>query len=688
MSEIEHSRVLEIVEKLELKDNDTEVAMSLIAHEVQADDHAVQEDRLTTLEGLAAGKNKQMWVVWTLCILAGLVFVGSFMNHVNTDVFNQLDGGVSEETEKKLLENRKVYTEQERLILYGDENYSNREERSYHLWQSDIGNAQYYIEYCIIVYGQTNSFPHDMVEVGERIDPENAWYLLMKAHEIIVQDYGDYSKRGSIDGDRLVEIIKPKVKSVELNPLACELTRWRINDAEKFEVVITLIKQSFEKKVLTDYQIELTEKRLAIITEGAEYDMLSSLEPIVATYGMMGSGMRYMSVGSVVEAYLVQLSERATPADAEEVRAWMNGYLAHLRKMSESPMLIDGLVTLQGLRSSMSAMLIAAEKAGLKEEAAKISATIAQLNAEKIVMEAPKEHNQEMKTKASIFAWMSSGFSNNKTVKPVGYDMEKFKPTRIAEQALVGRIFSHSLIKLFGVIVAVLLIFRMTRPKLVYKLGVKTLARLSFMDWSMILGLGVVIPVVYYAWVVSSTGWSAREYAFTWPKPGYIFGYQFLGMLLLVITMSRNILRFLLFKRSNRLIAKPRLWSWCASLLAFILIPFSYYLSTGSLVVSLVCGLVLLYLLIWQLVGLWKMLFRVESRFGKAGLGLGSCAILSLLIICLQVLAMFHHKEEIHWVGKDEYFIATKGEALPTIHERNVAKQLQKENKERLDRLD
>ncbi len=678
MSEIEHSRVLEIVEKLELKETDIEAGLSLIANEAQADDPIVQEGRLTSFEQLAVGKSKRVWVVWVLCILAVMAIAYGLQNTATYSKYIGLNSPMANLESGEKIEHHGKYTAEESLILYGDESQSDPVMGAFNLWQSEPENPVYYIYYCNKYYNFTDTYPTDMEEVGSRIDPDNAWYIAMKIAAL------------ELEKNKVITKVRAKVELEYEDRPACSSRVWEVNDAEKYTEALVQLEKIFTKRKITDYELDLLKQRLDIVTADRDFDMVTAMEPLAITVSTGTSALRYLKVHDLFSVRFYDFSQTASMEDKAEVMKWISAYKSFLRRSGTELILVDQLVVTASMRSNSVNMLEAAKRVGLDDEAVKFVNFIEQLNADKILMDTRgfDRGDEEFLQKASIMSRLAVPSVGNKSVHPIDFDTELLTPSRMAEHSFVGRIFTWLFCCLFGLILLIIVVCNFSRSSCIRQLGRRVVCQLTVSDWLAILGVGVVFPVSFYLWIVTSSAWSAREFSVVWPLPGLMFAVQLQGMLYLAISLSLNMLKLRMHKRLESLIDRPSIWDWLASGIAFLLIPLVYYISVQSSIILAIVGLGGVYIVFWILARLCKFWFSPHGKLDKASMSFGLLAPFSLLVICLLSLSLYHHQEEKDWVMQDELFVSHRGEPQMTSYEGKIAEQMQKEIKERLDLLE
>ncbi len=574
---------------------------------------------------------------------------------------------ISPGSPSSILDQSKVLSPRQKLILHGDTNAKDESDRWKALWESDAENPAYLLEYAMAYQRKRDSLSSQILETAARIDPENAWYPVIQAagmakRAVKKQTPGYYERqRGG----------KPT---------------FTVIDEEAFKGALDLLHQATTRTRLSAAQTQLLKERIDLLPE--RNDFASQMPRIVylsaLNYGTLD--LRYLA-----DAFSVQAGRLAEANDTAGFHQLLDDWKWLASSTAKGGgQLIDLLVAKAVFTIPLEPFQKAALSLGLTEEAGKFEAL-------KLHEDTRRERYREMSrgsemshlldTKSSVMAGLTLPTISHHLNSPPPITDADLRPSRYADHALFGRL--HALVSgvVFAILAGITGGIGLSRCGLSNRSLSGRLQHLfRFHDWAWVVAGGIIAPLLWGALVDDFTPLSAREWGMK--ISGFLLpGLQLGSVTLLMLVASSVIASRRLQKRAGFLWSQPRFPALgsVAIVAAALAIPLAgtLMLLRGGLGHLLFQAAVVLTIaaLLWLVVGLAGQLLNRPKSASLRRSVLARIMVPAWIsgMLAFALLVPVHYAAERRWIQQDRLLEITPDAPASSRYEWEVTRQLRKE---------
>jgi hypothetical protein len=464
-----------------------------------------------------------------------------------------------------------------------------------------------------------------------------------------------------------------------------EKTTFTVIDEKQFASALGLFHEAARKPRLSPNQLELQKQRIALLPERTDFVSQFPRQVFAASQNCPLIDLR-----SLVDAISVQAGRYAESKDVagfqQLVADWRWLVQATLR---DGVSLLDVMVAKAFFTMPLSAFSEAAKSLGLEEDGEKF-ARLHQQNEERRKF-GGLDDTALLETKSSAMTSLTLAAGRRQVESPPPITEADLRPGRYADHALGGRAHSLASWAVLGICAGLAALNGLRGDKSTVRLSKRLQNLFRWNDWLWILGVGILIPLLWYFAVTRLTPFSAREWSMR--ITGFLVpAAQLVSLTVLILVASAKIASDRLAKRAGFLGPKPRLtWlGWVAVISAALAIPLAGMVMEVRplghilfLASSALSGVALLWLV-------WGFLCHA---FGKPPGGSLRRATLARMMVPAWVFGMlvfallvpFHYAEERHWIQQDRLLEITAESPSMSCYERDLTAVLRKELMEKLD---
>ncbi len=576
------------------------------------------------------------------------------------------------------------FSHEEELILFGDRERAGVSARAKALWDYEPDNAAYYAEYAMAYLEEFAVLPVDFIQMGDKLDPGNAWYRVMAASvlskDVVAKKKIPYTRSRRGRGWRK----KKTPKASPSPPPVKKLPEWEVHDEVKYNEALRLLHEAAALPRFDSYSETMLKKRIAILPSGGDYATRISNVAYLAMTRI--TSLEYQRLGKVV---LTEVQRCGREKDRDSLEKCIASWETLGQGMvNDSVNLVDILVARTWLSSYLPYFRDASMACGMELE----SKRYAELNKkfkdykDRLNKRMAKPDREEWTMKAGVLYALSIPTISRQVDDSSSVGKMDLKPGRMADHAFLGRLLSGSACWMFALVALGVFADSFRNGAIVRKLSGSLMGVLDARDWLWIFGGGVLGSFIYYFAINEFSPWSARHYSLISNGIWYALG-QYLSLLVLILVLPSLIIRW----RLNRVLPMLGLsvgrLSIAAVLCALVAMPafgmamvwgdsryakWSLYGLSFLLAMALLLLLVNFILLFW---GKQKSLRRVLCARSVIPAYLFAAFLFTL---CMPL----YHAEEKYWVARDEIFELNVDEPGITRVEYLITQQLKKEFKQ------
>jgi hypothetical protein len=520
------------------------------------------EEAVSRWNALDAGTRRPVWWIALgamLVLISGAVF---FRDSAEMLRYFQWGGVAAEEfAQPPPISEERIsgrLDERQKLLLFGDMNHEDKEERKAALWRSDPENPAYFAEYATAYLVEHEKLPPDFLETARRIDPDNAWFTHLAA---------------AVAGKKCVERKEGKATMVDGVAFFHEPPTWEILDQARMDQSLALLCEARGQSKCESYSVEMLRKRQPLLPQGNLLEVLDSIGCLSQT--TVFSSIQTWPVGGVIAAKSWTLGEAGDAAGFRELSKDTEAFLRGTLGM-EAGILLDDVVFFSVARSIARSFAPAAEKLGFREEAerwAKISAELekrskARVSRKFMVDGKPVEPRTITGT---LCGNVESVFRMAENPPPL--TATDLKPGRLIDHEILSRFFGYALWLVLAISLGFAALYRFRVSAMVRRLAGRMAQLIRPVDWAWILGAGVVLPFVFVMAINRLTPLGGRDFGMLGTSLLLPAGH-FLGLLLVWLILPAVIIRWRLAVRVGFFGFPPPSWmSGLAVASAVIFVP-------------------------------------------------------------------------------------------------------------------
>ena len=551
-------------------------------------------------------------------------------------------------------------TDKERLYVYGDENQPNSTLAAKALWEAYPDDPILFGAYI----ATCETLPENILELAEKVDPENGWYHLVLAGEI---SKDAIEKKERSHSDPITERLK--------------VSDWEITDEAKFQNALKLVRQGISKPRLENYSLELLQKRLEILPPEKNY--ISRIARIVfAVATQSNDSLLLINVAELLSCQAYVVGESNDIELLQELIPFTKEYLKRLSKVNGH--LVLHLVSLANATSTCAHLAEACEKTGLIKEAQQLENTYNTLRRIKKRDFDTSEFDLIHKHGELLGCIMSPALGKVGAAPPT---LEELKPGRMMNHALIDRLLLWSAVYNHLFFLLPLLAIPYLRGKLPFLLAKRFTSLLAAKDWFWIIGLGVIMPFIWYFAITRLTPLGCRDWSVVYSQ-FQPFATQATLAMYLSISATLVVSRWRLghFTIPIGISRKPfSVWLLLTIALA-LAIPGAGLMRYDFIQIPMIPVIVSVAFVIVTLY--WLLFLTIRTLFSKrrwyphrAAISLILAPAYAITILIFIALVPLTHHSERYWIARDSYFSSSaenhgmsRAEADATAHLRREIK--------------
>ncbi|WP_367871138.1 hypothetical protein [Luteolibacter sp. Populi] len=524
----------------------------------------------------------------------------------------------------------------ERLLLLGDTAKAGRAARIKGLWDSEPDNAAYFADYAIAHLSDHSALPLDFLETARKLDPDNGWFIAIAAGE---------SARQAID---------PGSRATTTSPGGVKLKL--IKDAAKRDEALALLHEASAKPRFDSYQPAMLRKRIPLLP--ARTDTTDQFVPFSYLAGTSAPNFRIRYLGDVMAIQAMDLAKAGDRVGFRQLRRDWDLLTGNMIR-AESIGVIDMLLATSNIRVSLKAMHEAAVDLGLSEEAARLKALDDRFEERKRVQTSRPDPLPELQKHGSVLGGASWPMLSKQTLRTVEIPAEELQAGRLADHAFAGRVLALAAWIVLALAMNAAGLYSYRGSALPRRLSVRLGELLKVSDHARIIGIGIMLPALYYLVIYRLTPWGGRDWSLA--ASAYIVpAAQFGTMLSLMLVLPVLITRARLNRRAGAagLRARQTWVPWAAVACAAAALPtFGLSLEKGSnagIVMNIATGLIGILLLYALIAGIRALFSRQQSLLRRMTLARAVIPAYAAGMVLMMLAMPLYHLEEKHWFGQDE----------------------------------
>lgn len=493
---------------------------------------AKEEELAKVLSLFREGDKARLWLIRGLCLLMLIMVLPMIGKHslkiisgvsAIGDVWGTTLGGFLSDYGDDW---KQGFSDQEKLLLFGDEKQFNLALASKALWQSEPENPAYYTDYLRSYHIEYEKYPSDMLQVAQKIDPENGWFLFLSA---------------TVQSGEVIEEIYEQATGQEIAAKQDEteddnrVPTYRVLDEKSYGKALAQFYQAVAKPRMENYHLDLMKQRIALLPVAEDYGaQFPPLLYLVSVSYTSGSDTIHL-----VNLIAAEAQRCGREKDVEGLKKLMAAWERASGILNENSLsLIDGTISFIWMSTGTSALQEAAEACGLDVKAQRYRESEKSLKTivEKISKPKSAESRALIQSKAGILdgAYLFEGWG-----QPVSLSANDLDPGRMAEYALINRALAALSFFVFLLLALFSFFYRFRHGPVVRRLSAKLSHRLfQLSDYVLIVGLGVVLPMAYYWIVTSHSAFTAQQWGADLHGVSRVMG-QWTSLSLLLVLLTR-----------------------------------------------------------------------------------------------------------------------------------------------------
>jgi len=520
-----------------------------------------------------------------------------------------------------------------------------------------------------------------LLERVVQVDPENGWWHYATASNIAARiDY-----RSAI---------------------------WNADDEETANLVLRLYHQAASYPRFDAYDTALRSRRIGSLpTAETVEDCFLNLS-FTESYSQGGQQLSAMPdlLGAVFQKH-------ANRKDIAAFNDLLSDWLRVTPRQAESfNRLYDLNDMISSFRSVLQSLLSASRTLNLEEEAKAIEASLKKLDEVEKPLQINDSNKRAYWLHGSNLLFISSPCSYMCSTRDVDYfrdryptmTAERLKPNRRSEHAYTARLLTQPVAVMVFAVATLLFLFRFRHGRICRELSVRLTGLFDRSDWIHCLGIGVVLPTAYFAWIrylspfggmdwfASPTGgpsWLRRATAMDWivgDNDLLLERARFLLLFLLIVSCSLLVLRRRLRARMS-VVETPASKDWIGVglvIVGFVALPLlgsCYWVEQDrfvrlDLTLLYPCLAVMGAMVIWLAVLVFRFLIgKTEQALRRQTL----CRLMAYAMVWAFALICgtipLHMAEERFWVKRDTVLRADPEHPAKTRYEWEAIQQMRSE---------
>lgn len=651
-----------------LADNaEMQLAATHLLGELTETNPASAEEAISRWEVLDSKKRKPVWRILLFSLLliisATVLSIGAYSAINFRQAFLLVTGYSSDAHLRK--PGKSTLTEEEKLILYGDESQPSKAGKAKGLWDRHPENPAYFARYAEAYLSENKKLPEDFLLQARRIDPQNAWFLYIAA------------------GVEAKDCVKKKTQSAKAKA-AREAPEWEVLDQDRLERALRLVREARDLSFCNDYEFNLMREKIPLLAQGNQTERLISTGHLA---GITANGLiSTRRIGDTIAAKASLLAKDKNTAGFRELMA--DSDALSRKTLSIKPCtLVAGLVFRGNVSTSSQGLAAGARELGIHPEAERHQAIYDRLHEER---EARKKRRLliegvEFQRKAGYLAGVVTPTVNRQVANPPAIPDAELRPGRLMDHEIASMLCAEAAFLLLGIFLVLVLAFRFRQGTMTHRLARRMESLLLPVDWLLILGFGIILPFSFVIILNRFTPLGGRDlsiYGLTFVLPMA----HFFALVLLLLIVPILIARWRLAKRAVSFgfdWSKSWIgWSAVISTIFYIVgIGFMPHFKSMSTVAAVTAFLIL--------PKIWLLAIAARALLAKSASLLMSSTIARVLVpayasamlIMISLVPVFNAAGQ-YWFKRDTFMKLDPSSPGMGTYEYKVAVQLQKELRE------
>lgn len=489
-------------------------------------------------------------------------------------------------------------TEEQRLLLSHPQNDVLRQE--WRLYLLSPGNPAYFAEYAQAFVSQRSALPPDFLDIAARIAPDNAFFPWFAAGQLGRECLKKKNPTSPSSPQRMVD-------GVRLRSLPRE-AEFDITDPAAFEEAFSLVAKAAALPGFETYTNPMIVARVRLLPAET---MAEFSRALMYAYGGSSGMIQLRYFSDLLCARAEQLSKSARKEEFIVVAAQRDALIAHLGRNPDLSLvgeLVHSVIAIATAKNFEAA----ADRLGLTEMAETYRKQGEAFQEEKDLRDIREEKGESEpfpEDKASTLHGLTLPMVNRQVNSPPPISDSDFEPMRRAEHELLGG-FGILALELFLPLAALaVFLFRFTATPMIRVPAKRMAGVLGMADWIWVIGLGVVMPILFFLLITRLTPLGGRGYGVMFFQMAFP-GVQYAALLLALLIVPAVVIRWRLGK---------------------ILVPFGF----GDRFTVPLALAVLAMIAVWSLAALPSVEFLMGKKLPMNDFTLAALAAPPALCLCL-----------------------------------------------------
>lgn len=652
-----------------LEDNAEQQLHAMAAlHEAIDENAPTLPDALFLLESAdARSRARRRVMLWSLLILALLAMAWSIYQAVRTShAVRQISNAVaipffgSPPSEPPRVVTASA---EESFLLYGDLTRPRESDQQRALWEREKTNPVFFANYAKHYVSEGKNVPPDFLKVAADIDPDNAWFPELAAS---VRSEKAAKKEKTVHPASPVKRANGSRGSyVDRRKMERKIVyQYSVADPAAFDETMRLWRQSLQKKGYDDYGAALHQMRYPSLSR--RQDLVRDMPALVYLSMQPSWQIRVRKLCDTLVAALQEADMKTE--EGKQLFRDVNSYSERVAARRPGN-LVDILVT--------RAVLIMLYKQIDVIDTSALDPTMVQswrqrnqqLAALQDQIQSSTEDSDAYRQHSSLLMAMSLPVIRRQVLNPPPISQELLKPTRYAEHCFFAKFAFAG----FCWVLLILVPFHVwgARQKLIHRIVDVAWLSLPLRSVMVLVGLGVVAPIVYYTCLVFFTPLTGKQFG---PAEGLIFPFYPLITLALILLVLPRLLVHRSLAVWQPLCPRGQRWylrcGWIA--LALLMLPLhgmpALYSSVKNFTIFTTLLMIVAAPAVCWLLWSWVRPFIGRSFYKSVMQGLcrrmvGVCSLSAILMLSVAHVAL--SRAEQYWTQQDEMFDVSP--EIPTL---------------------
>lgn len=427
-------------------------------------------------------------------------------------------------------------TEEQRLLLSHPQNDVLRQE--WRLYLLSPGNPAYFAEYAQAFVSQRSALPPDFLDIAARIAPDNAFFPWFAAGQLGRECLKKKNPTSPSSPQRMVD-------GVRLRSLPRE-AEFDITDPAAFEEAFSLVAKAAALPGFETYTNPMIVARVLLLPAET---MAEFSRALMYAYGGSSGMIQLRYFSDLLCARAEQLSKSARKEEFIVVAAQRDALIAHLGRNPDLSLvgeLVHSVIAIATAKNFEAA----ADRLGLTEMAETYRKQGEAFQEEKDLRNIREEKGESEpfpEDKASTLHGLTLPMVNRQVNSPPPISDSDFEPMRRAEHELLGGFGILALALFLPLAALAVFLFRFTATPMIRVPAKRMAGILGMADWIWVIGLGVVMPILFFLLITRLTPLGGRGYGVMFFQMAFP-GVQYAALLLALLIVPAVVIRWRLGK--------------------------------------------------------------------------------------------------------------------------------------------